>query len=251
MPFFQLPFFAFWFIAPFGIAALLVSVARSHSSFALAVIAAVYSLTMILFFSNMRIRIPLLVILIPYAALGFQMLLKALKGGLPRMDRPSFLSIAVVVCVIEFLPVAGTGDLSGHYNTHAILLASKGLRNEAARYWEASSAMEKPYSAYANLSLAAFHYSKKDMEKGNGYLDKIPDASLAAAGKYELIGDGYVAQGRIDEAIAAYERSLRINSGQIKPRSKLIRLYGSRAPERAQQAREELAYIQSFYPAGR
>jgi 4-amino-4-deoxy-L-arabinose transferase-like glycosyltransferase len=251
VPFFRIPFLAFWFIAPFGIGAIGVTIARSRCSFSLAVIVAVYSATMILFFSNMRIRIPLFVILIPYAALGFQMLFKALKGGLPRRDLRSFLSIVAVVGAIEFLPVAGIGDLSGHYNTHAIVLASKGLRNEAARYWEASSAMEKPYSAYANLSLAAFHYSKQDMEKGNSYLDKIPDASFAAAGKYELIGDGYETQGRIDEAIAAYERSLQINSGQIKPRSKLIPLLSLRVPERVQQAREELAYIRSFYPAGR
>ena len=111
--------------------------------------------------------------------------------------------------------------------------------------------MKRPYSAYANLSLAAFHYSKGDGEKGSRYLDKISDASFAAAGKYELLGDGYVKQGLTGEAIAAYERSLRINSGQIKPRSKLIRLYGIRSPELVQEARKDLAYIKSFYPAGR
>jgi tetratricopeptide (TPR) repeat protein len=251
VPFFRFPFFAFWFIVPFGIAALSLSVARSYGSFALAVIAGVYSLTMILFFSNMRIRIPLLVILIPYAAIGFEMLFQASKGGLARMHPRSFLIIAGIVGIIGFLPVAGTGDLSGHYNTHAIILSSKGLRNEAIQYWEASSAMERPYSAYANLSLAVVHYSKGDREKGNRYLAKIPDASFAAAGKYELLGDGYEKQGRTEEAIAAYERSLKINSGQIKPRFKLIRLYSSRDSERAKKGKNELAYIKSFYPAGR
>jgi 4-amino-4-deoxy-L-arabinose transferase-like glycosyltransferase len=251
VPFFEFPFFSFWFIAPFGIAALSLSVAWSYRACAFSAIAAVYSLTLILFFSNMRIRIPLLVILIPYAAIGLQMLFRASKEGLTKMRIRSYLIVAAIMGVIEFLPVTGTGDISAHYNTHAALLASKGMRNEAIQYWEASSAMERPYSAYANLSLAALYFSAGAKEEGNRYLDKIPDTSFAAAAKYELLGDNYAKQGHIDEAIAAYEHSLQINFGQLSPRPKLLRLYDFKNPELAQKIRTEQDYIKSFYPTER
>ena len=87
----------------------------------------------------------------------------------------------------------------------------------------------------------------KKGKKALGYLDKIPDASFAAAHKYDLMGDVMMAQGQIDRAIAAYERSLDINSGQRGPRRKLVKLYWRVDREKALREFETLEYISSFY----
>ncbi|MBU2027853.1 MAG: tetratricopeptide repeat protein [Proteobacteria bacterium] len=247
VPFFRLPFFAFWFVFPLGMAWMVLSIRKSEKTLALGAVFLIYALTLIAFFSNMRIRIPLLVILIPYAAMGCEMVFKILKKKIPMAEGRPYLIVFAILTVIEFLPVMGTGDLAAHYNTHAINLASKGFKNEAIQYWQESSAMNRPYSAYANLSLAGVYYQRNDFFKGNFYLEKIPDDSFAAANKYELLGDGWVKQKQIDQAISAYEKSLHINSGQIKPRMMLIRLYEYRNPQKADKEKKYLKYIESFY----
>jgi predicted negative regulator of RcsB-dependent stress response len=137
--------------------------------------------------------------------------------------------------------------MTAHYNTHAINLASKGFKSEALRYWQESSAMKRPYSAYANLALASMYYQRSDYINGNLYLEQIPDDSFAAAGKYNLLGYAWDKQGKFDQAILAYEKSLQINSGDIQVRMKLIDLYEGRDPQKAQKEKAYLAYIQSFY----
>ena len=207
----------------------------------------IYALTLIAFFTNMRIRAPLLVILIPYAAMGFDMFFKVLKNQTPMAQGYRYLIVFAILTVIEFLPITGTGDMTSHYNTHAINLDSKGFKREAIKYWKESSAMKRPYSAYANLSLAAKYYQRNDYINGNLYLEQIPDDSLASARKYELLGEALGKQGKFDQAILAYEKSLQINSGQIKVIMKLIHLYEGRDPQKAQKEKAYLEYIQSFY----
>ena len=247
VPFFHLPFFAFWFIFPLGMAWMILSIRKSEKSLGLSVVFLIYALTLIAFFSNMRIRAPLLVILIPYAAMGFDMVFKVLKKQVPRAEGYRYLIIIAMLTVIEFLPITGTGDMTSHYNTHAINLDSKGLKSEAIKYWKESSAMKRPYSAYANLSLAAKYYQRNDYINGNFYLEQVPDDSFAAAGKYNLLGERWSKQGKYDQATLAYEKSLQINSGQIQVRTKMIRLYEGRDPQKAQKEKAYLVYIQSFY----
>ena len=162
-----------------------------------------------------------------------------------------YLIVIAIVAVVEFLPITGTGDMTSHYNTHAINLDSKGFESEAIKYWKESSAMKRPYSAYANLSLAGKCYQRNDYIKGNLYLEQIPDDSFAAAGKYELLGEAWGKQGKFDQAVLAYEKSLQINSGQINVITKLIRLHEGRDPKKAQKAKAYLEYIQSFYKGPR
>jgi 4-amino-4-deoxy-L-arabinose transferase-like glycosyltransferase len=247
VPFFRLPFFAFWFIFPLGMAWMILSIQKSEKTLGLSIVFLIYALTLIAFFSTMRIRVPLLVILIPYAAMGCDMFFKVLKKQLPMAAGYHYLIVIAILTVIEFLPVTGTGDMTAHYNTHAINLDSKGFKSEALKYWQESSAMKRPYSAYANLALAAKYYQRSDYNKGNSYLEQITDDSFAAAGKYDLLGDALGKQRKLDQAILAYEKSLQINSGQIQVRMKLIKLYEGRNLQKAQKEKAYLTYIQSFY----
>jgi hypothetical protein len=251
VPFFRLPFFAFWFIFPLGMAWMILSIRKSEKTLGLSIVFLIYALTLIAFFSNMRIRAPLLVILIPYAAMGFDMFFKVLKNQTPMAQGYRYLIVIAIVAVIEFLPITGTGDMTSHYNTHAINLASKGFESEALKYWKESSAMKRPYSAYANISLAAKCYQRNDYINGNLYLEQIPDDSFAAAGKYELLGDAWAKQKQFNQAILAYKKSLQINSGQTQVIKKLIRLYEGRDPQKAQKEKAYLEYIQSFYQGPR
>ncbi|MBW1704554.1 MAG: hypothetical protein JRJ86_05245 [Deltaproteobacteria bacterium] len=100
-----------------------------------------------------------------------------------------YLTIITAFAMIEFLPVRGTDDMTAYYNTHAIILDSKGLIGEAVKYWKKSSERNKPYSAYANLSLADKYAGKGDIQKALYYLDRIPDDSFVGSDKYERTGD--------------------------------------------------------------
>ena len=135
--------------------------------------------------------------------------------------------------MITFLPVQGTDDLTAYYNTHAIVLNKKGLTSEAIRYWEESSRMNKPFSAFANLSLARKYLSRYDTETALRYLDQISDHSFAAAYKYSLLGDTMLRRRQTEKAIAAYEKSLDIQSRQKRVRKKLARIYKMKRKKRS------------------
>jgi 4-amino-4-deoxy-L-arabinose transferase-like glycosyltransferase len=246
VPFFRLPFPEFWLVFPLGMAGLLMSLPRSREAKIIGMVFLIYALTVIVFFSNMRIRIPLLIVLIPYAVIGLRHLQSRMKDGGFRGAAP-YVSAVALFAIIECIPLAGTGDMTALYNTHAINLDGKGFEQEAIRYWQASSAMNRPYSAYANLSLAGKFYRRGDIGTGDHYLKKIPDNSFAASSKYELMGDVLTARRLADQATLAYRKSLDINSGQRTPRFKLIQLLKDRDPAAAAREEAQLHYISSFY----
>jgi predicted negative regulator of RcsB-dependent stress response len=107
--------------------------------------------------------------------------------------------------------------------------------------------MHKPFSSFANLSLAGKYASKGEYATALLYLQKIPDGSFAAAFKYELLGDVLLKRGQGKDGIAAYQRSLAINIGRRELWRKLIRVLEKTDPPRASQAVKRLQYISSFY----
>jgi len=244
--FFKLPFFSFWLILPFGMAGMIINSFRSRKSLTLSAIFIVYASTLVLFFTNDRVRLPLLVILIPFCVMGINNLGSCIKRGELR-GIPIYSAMVIAFFIIEFLPVSDTKDVTAHLNTYAIILDSKGLENEAIQYWEESSRLEKHFSPFANLALAEKYHKKGNIQKATYYLDKIADHSFAAAHKYRLLGDIMVGQRQIEKAIAAYEKSLHINSGQRRTRSKLAELYSRTDKQKASEEYDKLKYISSFY----
>ena len=247
IPFFRFPFPGLALLLPFGMAGMILC-ARSRAAFALLSIATIYSLTLIAFFTNMRIGIPLVVILIPFAILGIADLYRWFRER--RTGKIiTFGAVVAAFLIIEFIPVAGTGDMTAYYNTHAINMASKRFEQEAIRYWQESSVMNRPYSAYANQNLAAVSFRRGNPAEGKRYLALIPDASFAAAQKHELMGDILIREGRTNEAVAAYRRALSVNAGQRGVYMKMIRIFETTNPSEANRLRQQLAWVASFYPA--
>ena len=244
--FFKFPFLSLWLILPLGMAGMAVTVFRSKKLLALSSIFLLYAATLIAFYTNTRYRLPLLVVLIPFAVMGINCLLSFIKNRQIK-GIVIYSSIATAFFIVEFLPIRGTDDMTAYYNTHAIILDAKGLKDQAIEYWERSSEMNKPPSAFANLVLAGKYLIKGDMGKAASYLDKIPDHSFAGASKYEMMGDMMLYRGQIEKAVSAYKRSIEINSGQRRPRLKLIRIYDNIDRERALREKEKFQYISSFY----
>ncbi|MFC1867047.1 glycosyltransferase family 39 protein [Thermodesulfobacteriota bacterium] len=245
--FFKLPFLSLWMILPFGMAGMVINTLGLKKSSALSLIFLFYASTLVLFYTSTRFRLPLLVILIPFAVMGIQSLFFYVQK---KQHKQIVLYVAVVILfvVVEFLPVRGTDDMTPYYNTHAIILNAKGLEDEAIEYWERSSRMNRPCSASANLYLADKYFRRVDIQKAIYYLDKIPDTSFGASDKYEMLGDIMMHQGLTKKAITAYERSLDINSGRRSARGKLARVYWRIDKKKALEEYDKLEYISSFYP---
>ena len=246
IPFFKFPFFAFWFVLPIGMAGMLMTAWRSRKSFALLAVFLLYASTLIVFFTNTRVRLLLLAILIPMAVAGIMELQNFIKEK-QFVKVWIFAGIVLVFTVAEFVPSQGGDDLTAYYNTHAIALNSRGFEREALQYWEKSSRMEGHYSAFANLALAGKYYMRGNREKALSYLDRIPDTSFAVASKYETLGDIAVREGQLDKAVSSYERAISVNSGLRNPRIKLIKILERTDPARAAEEKEKLKYINSFY----
>ncbi|PKN36438.1 MAG: hypothetical protein CVU62_14890 [Deltaproteobacteria bacterium HGW-Deltaproteobacteria-2] len=243
--FFKIPFPGFWIIFPLSMLGMLTSWKNKRAR-ALITVLLIYGATLIIFFTNGRYRLPMMAVLIPFAALGIAQLYDNFNKKLYKL-LAKHAAFCVIFLIVAFLPVRATDDMTAYYNTHAIILSSKGYNNEAILYWKKSSEMNKPFSAFANLSLAGRYYRKGLIQEGNAYLEKIQDDSFAAAQKYQLLGDFFTDRKNPDAAITAYEKSLSINSGEILPRKRLVDLYRIKDQKKAQEELQTLIYIESFY----
>ena len=85
------------------------------------------------FFCNTRYRLPLAVGLIPFAVIGVERLWLFIKIR-NWQTVALYITISAGFFLIEFLPVRATDDLSAYYNTHAIVLRSRGSMEEALQY---------------------------------------------------------------------------------------------------------------------
>jgi 4-amino-4-deoxy-L-arabinose transferase-like glycosyltransferase len=243
---FELPFLELWLVLPFGLLGMIALGRRSRGHAALVFIFLTYGATLVASVVNARYRLPLVVILIPFAVSGTLHAVRAIAER--RVGEAVALSAcAVLFAAIELLPLPGVGDLSGYASTHASLLDARGDTAEALRMWEDASRMGGVYSKVANLYLSGKAAERGDMGAAFRWVEAIPDASFSASPKYALLGDLYQAQGDARAAIEAYEKSLSINSGQRRVRKELIRLYARTAPEKVAPARRELARIESFF----
>jgi predicted membrane-bound mannosyltransferase len=243
---FRLPFFSFWIIFPLAMVGMVHGILHDRKSRAVSLILAAYALTLIVFFTSGRYRLPMVTLLIPFAVLGLTYIVEAIRGGAFRKGG-AYIALALVFLVVGNLPVRATDDKTAYYNTHAIIMSTNGLTNEAVYYWSLSSEMNKPFSAFANISLAARNFQKGDLKRGYDYLNKIGDDSFATAQKYDLIGDILLSQHNVIGAAEYYEKSLRINSAQRITLLKLIRLYRKTDPPRASHYEDRLRYVSSFY----
>ena len=243
---FKFPFLAFWAILPLGMIGFATTFKTSPASRVMAGFFFMYSITLIIFFTNIRIRMPLMVIMIPMSAWGLQSLLSSIRERqFKQIIALGMVGIGFVV--IAFLPIPGADDMTAHYNTHAINLNRKGNTREAVLFWEESSRMDKPYSAYANLSLAKYYLNKGKVDLALEYANKIPSSSFAAAHKYEMLGDIYRRKRSNEKAIEAYEKSLSISSAVLSPYLKLIDLYKITGPKKVIETRDRLNYVYSFF----
>ncbi|MFC1858808.1 glycosyltransferase family 39 protein [Thermodesulfobacteriota bacterium] len=246
VPFFKFPFFRLWLIFPLGMAGMAVNVRGSRKLQSLSLIFLLYALTQIILFTLTRYRLPLLVIIIPFAIMGVEKIMVYFQTR-RFTNIAAYTVTATVFFLIASFPSSHSGDMTAYYNIHAIILNTKGMQDKALWYWEKSSRMNGLYSDFANLSLASIHFTKRDIEKTQFYLEKISGQSYAAAQKYDTMGDVMIYLRQVRQAVFAYEKSLAINSGQRRVRVKLIRIFERIDPRRAAIEREKLDYINSFY----
>ncbi len=246
VPFLRVPLFAFWLVMPLGMAGLLsLAVAGDGRARMLLAVVLAYGGSMVLVFSNMRIRAPLMIILIPYAICGLQRAARALRAR-PRAALGWAAAVAAFVA-LELLPVPGTGDLTAHYNTHAAALVAQNRTEEALEWWRRSSEAQGTYSHFADLSLATIAFGKGDLPTAWRMEARVPRDSHAAALKYALMGSMLAADRRAREAAMAFELSLSLNTARIAPLTGAIEVNRMVDHARARQLAGHLKYLQELY----
>jgi hypothetical protein len=245
VPFFRIPLLAFWLVMPLGMAGLVVFSARDPRARTLLAVVLVYCLTMIAVFSNMRIRLPLLLVLIPYAVLGLRSLLQ--RDAWNARTATVYAVLVLAFGALANAPLPGAGDLSGSHNDHAAALFRTGRTDEAARVLEESIARGGHYAEYAKISLAGLRMLEDDEAGARALLDTIPDDGELAASKQIYLGD--LARWRDDlaGAAAAYEKAVSIHRGDVMTRRKLIQVLAKVAPERVPAEQAELERVLRFY----
>lgn len=240
--FFSLPFIEIWMLLPFGMAGMAVMVRSSPKCNALCFVALSYAVTLVAIYTNVRIRLPLMILLIPLAIIGVRTALEGIRRK-KRGVAAGHAAVLLFFLVIQNLPIPGAGDLTAHDNTYAAILYDRGRTAEALESWHRSSAANGACSPFADLSLSDHHFRRGNLVQAMACLDRISDRSVAAAQKYAKTGDLHLARKDVEAAVRAYEKSLHINSGQEIVMGKLVKIYrrtDSGAAARMEEKQAEL-----------
>jgi 4-amino-4-deoxy-L-arabinose transferase-like glycosyltransferase len=236
----RLPLLTYGILAPFGIAGLVVAARRSRRATALLLAALAYGATMVLVFPNMRVRAPLLVVLIPFAVHGLWCTLRHAS----RLRRTAFVGLAALVAAIQAIPVANTPDRTAQHNLYAGALLGRNDGAGAEAQWTTSAVLGGVYSDTARIAMASYRIDQlADHATARALLAAVPDDSVSAALKHTITARLLKKEGRLEEAAAALERSIQINGGDVAPRRMLIEIYRKIAPERVVGAERELGYV--------
>jgi 4-amino-4-deoxy-L-arabinose transferase-like glycosyltransferase len=240
-PFFRFPLLEFWLLMPLGMAGLLVSSRDDGRAAALLAVVVLYAATLVAFYSNMRIRAPLMVILIPFVPAGARRLIAPGRAGWVAR------AVALGFGLLELLPVPGTADLSAAYNMHGMALARARRLDEARELLQRSWDARGGYSDFAAIDSAFLAGLQGDVPGVRGWLGRIADGSYAASFKYDLLGDLERHEGRLQDAADAYRRSLAVNFGQRGAREKLVQILRQVDPAAAGREEETARWIAGFY----
>ena len=244
--FFAFPFPSFGLIMPLGVAGLILKSTSSRVQLGIALLLVGYTLALLPFHINGRYRLPFTIMLMPFVFICIEHLVDYSRK--PHLARGAGCILLIsLLGSTELIPVPGANDPTTYLNIHAWVLSQADKEEEAIAYWEQSSSMEGTFSAFADLSLARHALLLQATDKALSHLSKISENSFAAATKHELLGDIWRKQGRTNEALSEYERSLEINYGKVQVRRKLVELLENVDKERAVRESRLLDTISSLY----
>lgn len=247
VPFFSWPWPSYAWVAPLGLAGLLWAAFRHRHGPTLLVCYGLYGATLVLLYTNTRYRLPMMVVIIPMAVLFVGWLHAAVRSR-NRSAVAGFLGCAGLVAGVGHLPLLGTDDMTAYWNTHAIVAAGAGQRDEAVRWWTRSAETSWPYAAYARLSLAGECLQRGEEAESLAHLSRIGVGDLAAAARFEMEGDIAVSHGRLEEAVRCYLRALSVNSGTLPVYRKLHgALSGLGRLEDAKMVGRKAGWVATFY----
>jgi hypothetical protein len=207
-----------------------------------------YWSTLVVFFADSRIRAPLGLALIPFAAVALDTLLQSLAARERRHTLRLCMVAALAFGLLSALRCPGAGDLSTAYNFHALFLFDAGQLDAAQEFYRASTELGGSDSDSAYLGLSAIAERQGDLASAARDLGQIPDAHYKAAEKYLRLGALDARAQRFDAAIDAFEHSLAIDSSTLEIYPVLIALYERHgASDKATGAKARYEFTAAFY----
>ena len=201
-----------------------------------------YWATLMLFFTDVRLRAPLCLLLCPIAAAGLLSIrnLRDLARAAP---------ILLVGLALTRIPTPGTDDLSTAENYHALFLLDTGELDQAWNHYLASRRAHGVDSESALLGLASVSTRDGDLDKALRLLKRFDESHYNASSRYEHLGATYVRQHAFTKAADAYERALAINPALLRVYPVLELVYRRIShPDRAADTKRRAEYAASFFP---
>jgi tetratricopeptide (TPR) repeat protein len=146
----------FWLVLPLAVAGMIVGGGQRREKMLLLIFAGVYAATIVPFFINARFRMPLVAVLVIFAAAAVSALATSFRGR--SFDRKTVTAIAaavVIAVVIRPLPALQATDAQAFFN-EAEAYRMHGDFDHAARWYE-QALIEFPAYCDAAYNLARIH----------------------------------------------------------------------------------------------
>lgn len=249
----KIPMPGFWLVAPLALAGMVLLWRRRRALLPLYLFVALYMLGVIAFFVNARLRLPVVPVLILFAAWAACTLFVTLRTGRYRAAlAPATLTLIAFVLVNASYP-AFYRDRATHraisWYTIGSAYLQKGQKDNAlSAYMRARADFEahpSPHYQFIGrdiyLKLGGLHYERGDCTKVIDTLGRVGGADAKGIAALSLVGECLERTGRPRDAARAYRAVLDAQPGNAAVRESLARCYEATGDyEEARRVRTEL-----------
>jgi len=249
----RLPMPGFWLVAPLALAGMVLQWRRRRELLALYLYASLYMLGVLAFFVNARLRLPVVPVLILFAAWTVCTLFVALRARRYRAALiPTVLILGAGLLVNASYPTFHRDQPTHHaisWYTIGSAYLQKGQKDDALSAYAAAresfEAYPSPHYKYIGrdiyLKLGALHYERGDCPQVIDTLGRVGGDDAKGIAATRLVGECLERTGRPGDAIRAYQAVLEAQPGNTTAREGLARCYEATGNYlEAQRVREQL-----------
>ncbi len=251
------PLLGFWIVGPLGLAGALLLLRRWARFAALHLFLLSYSLGVIAFFVNARFRLPIVHVLILFAAYGSAHVVRALwtlgLRGMPALALPGLLAVLVNLDYLRFQENTRVVDAMSLFTVGNAYVRLGDAERAIAAYEDARRAHgEAPNDAYRraqpalNFNLGRLYWQKGEQELAVQALERVEGVDPPALQAKQLLAACYLERGEAASAARVYADLLRRFPGQRAELSLLLAPERRRTPleeQRAQALEQALAAV--------
>ena len=253
----KLPLPGFWFLAPFALTGVVLLWPRRRELSLLYLFTLSYMIGVVVFFVNARFRLPVVPVLILFAAYAICALFYSFRYDGAKVWKPLVIFVVFALVVnYDFVKLRGirSFDEAVSYFELGNAYIKMEKKDDALRAFEQARSYQDRYptrgymqiSAVVDYHLGTLYWEKRQYDRAISPLERIQPNEEAARQTRHILADCYAKTGKLEQALSTWAKVLQISPTEQRALLESARIYKTMGD--AAQAATFIERLRTLYP---